>query len=86
MGQRWVGDRGKDWSTRGLGLWSMASGGRKIGQHLGKGIGPVRNGGRKKKINKREKRRAVASEGRGGSVGDWAGEMCQRGGGRQKNI
>ena len=49
MGQRWVGDRGKDWSTRGLGLWSMASGGRKIGQHLGKGIGPVRNGGRKKK-------------------------------------
>ena len=86
MGQRWVDDRGKDRSVRGLGLWPMASGGRKIGQHLGKGIGPVRNGGRKKKINKREKRRAVASEGRGGSVGDWAREMCQRGGGRQKNI
>ena len=49
MGRRWVSDRGKDGSARGLGLWLTASGGRKIGQSLGKGIGPARSGGKKKK-------------------------------------
>ena len=50
MGRRWVSNRGKDGLARGLGLWSTVSGGRKIGQRLGRGIGPARSGGRKKKI------------------------------------
>ena len=37
-----------------LGLGSMASGGRNIGWRLGKGVRPVRSGGRKK-TNEKEK-------------------------------
>ena len=49
MEKRWVD----------LGLGAAVSGGRKMGRRLGRGVGPVRSGGRKKK-NEREKRRAVA--------------------------
>ena len=37
-----------------LGLGSMASGGRNMGRRLGKGVGPVRSGGRKK-TNEKDK-------------------------------
>ena len=44
----------------GLGLGAAMSGRRKMGWRLGRGVGPMRSGGRKKKKNEREKRRAVA--------------------------
>ena len=82
----------------GLGLGAAMSGRRKMGWRLGRGVGPMRSGGRKKKKMKGRREGqwlgSAASGGRGrldlsrgdGSIDSWAGEMVRQGGGREKNI